>query len=137
MNALIIAVVALIVIVALAIVRQRHPTPYTKYLTINEMIFGWRFIVGSYCGNCIYPAVILCIPEHKGATTLTIRTRYSRETTFYFGRRYDFDTNKRELLPRFWWNSDHLAFHFGKFVDTDFGGFHQVKLPLLGLHSDL
>lgn len=84
-------------------------------------------------GNCFSPAI--CLNAHKGGgkrhvyqykgqptvgytakAILTLRSNISLETRVYWrgGLRFD-------------WNSGHLARWFGKFHDTDFGGYCQWR----------
>lgn len=87
------------------------------YLT---QIFGLHaaFVpLRGFIGNCFSPAIVV---EHRSNQrgqhaqwTLTLRTSRT-ETTVYWDGRLDF-----------WCNSAHLARWFGKFHDTDFGGYHE------------
>jgi len=100
-------------------------------------LFGMHFAWNVF-GNCFSPALVLDtnksqpwtdkdgVTRYPAKVTLTLRTRFSLETKFYWrgGLRFDF-------------NSGHLARRFGRFIDTDFGGVYQLESRVLGNHIDL
>jgi hypothetical protein len=107
-------------------------------------LFGVYWAFGSWFGNCFSPAIVLEYlrfwPFGHGAWfILTLRWNH-KETRFYFGRPVHRRTINPNMdctfLPRFWWNSDHLARRYGEPMDLWNGdvaycwhsrwlGFHQ------------
>jgi hypothetical protein len=93
---------------------------------IFERVFGLHIAVGRWFGNCFSPAVVVELPSYPATWIIvTIRSTVGLETKFYAGPKGCH------------FNSGHLARWFGKRIEADFGDWHQVRLPLLGCHTDL
>jgi hypothetical protein len=127
---------------------------------LRERIFGtWLFgqwlgvywAVGRWFGNCFSPAVVVTWHGWKAHAWLTLTLRGEhRETVFHVGRplsplfyRDNFTgalmrnhNRTRPILPRLWWNSEHLAYWFGegRLAPND-DTVYTWKSRLLGSHS--
>jgi len=93
--------------------------------------------VGDWFGNCLCPAIVLCIKgmprsymlkDGRKATpawvSLTLRSR-GGETTIYMHRLY-----------KWWWNSEHIARRFGRVRECETHMWCEYQ-GLFGSHSAL
>src|SRR4051812_9427190 len=98
----------------------------TRYGTLISIL--GKHLAFNVWGNCLAPA--LCFKSERmnvrGAAnpincfSLTYRSKNHTETSFYFRTDFNFHWSIN-------WNSAHLARQFGRFFETDFGGYHQWR----------
>lgn len=107
-------------------------------MRIFTKVFGVHIAIGRWFGNCFSPALVLewhgrsklmsyfhlgkPVKARAAWATLTIRTSFSCETRIYWRGWWRFDCN-----------SQHIARRWGKFRDTDFGGYWTYS-GILGTH---
>ncbi len=88
-----------------------------KIIHLFGVQFGYSGLGQFIAGNRFSPSIIVRHHSNRRGQhanwSLTIGGA-SKQTEIYWDGALDF-----------WWNSAHLARWFGKFHDTDFGGYHQ------------